>query len=140
MSILGASIIINRPPADVFSGLTDFSRWPRWQGGLTSVELISPGPLQVGSQLRQISMGRKAAESMIEVTYLVSNKILGLKSPSRPLSWQGSFTLESVDDGTRLTLQFEIQAIGLAGMIRDLIIRLTLRQELKTFKAMVEAG
>lgn len=38
--------------------------------------------------------------------------------------------MESVDIGTRLTVQFEIQANGLAGLISDLIIELTLRQEL----------
>jgi hypothetical protein len=85
-------------------------------------------------------MGRKATESIMEVTQFVPNEILSLKSSSRPFSWQGSFMLESANDGTRLTLQFEIQATGLAGLISDLIIRLTLQQELKTFKAMVEAG
>ena len=76
----------------------------------------------------------------MEVTHLVPNQVLGLKSPGRPLSWQGAFTLEPVDIGTRLTLQFEIQASGLAGLISDLIIKLTLKQELKTFKALVEGG
>jgi hypothetical protein len=142
MSILAASIIINRPSPDVFSGLTDFSRWPRWQGGLARVERVSPGPLQVGSQFRQIRMGRNATESIsiMEVTHLVQNEILSLKSPSLPLAWQGSFMLESAGDGTRLALRFEIQATGLVGLLSDLIIRLTLQQELKTFKAMVEAG
>jgi hypothetical protein len=76
----------------------------------------------------------------MEVTHLVPNQMLGLKSPSRPLSWQGAFTLQPVGDGTQLTLQFEIQATGLAGLVSNLIIRLTLQQELRAFKAMVEAG
>ena len=140
MRILKASIIINRLPTDTFSGLIDFTRWPRWQGGLASVELISPSPLQIGSQLRQTCMGGNAAVSIMEVTHLVPNQLLGLKSPSRPIYWQGTFTLEPVDDDTRLTLQFEIQATGLTGFFSDQIIRLTLPQELKAFKAMVEAG
>ena len=140
MSILKDSIIINLPLIDAFNGLIDFPRWPRWQGGLASVELISPSPLQVGSQLRQTRMGRNAAVSIMEVTHLVPNQLLGLKSLSRPISWEGTFTLESVGNRTRLTLQFNIQATGLAGLFSDLIIRLTLPQELKAFKKMVEAG
>jgi len=128
MSQLKANIIINRPPAEVFAGLTNFGKWPLWQGGLVSVDQISPAPLQVGSQVRQIRKGDKPAESLMEVTQLVPNQMLALKSPGRPLSWQGAFTLEPVDIGTRLALQFEIQASGAAGLISALIIKLTLKQ------------
>jgi carbon monoxide dehydrogenase subunit G len=140
MSKLIRNIMINRPPAEVFAELTDFATWPKWQGGLESVEQISPGPLQVGSQIRQIRQSGKPTESLIEVTRLVPNQMLGVKSPSRPLAWDGDFTLQPVDDGTQLTLQFEIQSAGLVGFLSDLIIRLTLGQELRTFKALVEAG
>ena len=27
------SIVINRPPAEVFAWLTDFDKWPQWGGG-----------------------------------------------------------------------------------------------------------
>ena len=140
MSQLKASIIINRSPAEVFTGLTNFSQWPRWQGGLASVEQISPGPLQVGSQLRQVRSSGKPKESLIEVTRLVPNQLLGVKSPSQPLAWQGIFALESIDTSTRFGLEFKIEASGLTGLIGYLIIRLTLKQELKTFKTLVETG
>ena len=140
MSELKANIIINRPPAEVFAGLTNFGQWPRWQGGLVSVDQISPSPLQVGSQVRQIRESGNPTESLMEVTHLVPDQLLGLKSPGHPLSWQSAFSLEPVDRGTQLTLQFEVQASGLAGLISDLIIRLTLKQELNAFKALVEAG
>jgi hypothetical protein len=50
------------------------------------------------------------------------------------------FTLEPLGMSTRFGLEFEIQASGLAGLIGDLIIRLTLKQVLKTFKTLVETG
>jgi uncharacterized protein YndB with AHSA1/START domain len=140
MSTIKRNILINRPPAEVFAGLTDFGSWPKWQGGLVSVDRISAGPLQVGSQVRQIRQSGKPAESVMEVTQLVPDQMVGVKSPGRPLAWAGAFTLEPMDDGTQLTLQFEVQATGLVGLISDLIIRLTLGQELRTFKAIVEAG
>ena len=140
MSTLKSSIIINRPPHEVFTGLTHFDQWPRWQGGLISVVQISPGPLAVGSQLRQVRSSGNPKESLIEVTRLVPDQMLGVKSPSPPLAWQGIFTLESLDTNTRFGLEFKIEASGLTGLIGYLIIRLTLKQELKTFKALVETG
>ena len=135
-----ASIVINRSRAKVFAELTNFGQWPQWQGGLISVDQISPGPLQAGSQLRQVRSSGKPKESLIEVTCLVPNQMLGVKSPSPPLAWQGIFTLESLDASTRFALEFEIQASGLSGLIGHLIIKLTLKQELNTFKALVEAS
>ena len=83
MSTLKANIIINRSPAEVFTGLINFSQWPRWQGGLVSVDQISTDPLAVGSQIRQVRSSGKPKESLIEVTRLVPNQMLGVKSPSR---------------------------------------------------------
>jgi carbon monoxide dehydrogenase subunit G len=140
MRKLKANVAINRPPTEVFAGLTDFGTWPKGQGGLVSVDQISAGPLQVGSQIRQIRKGGKPTESLMEVTHLVQNQILGVKSQGRPLSWNGTFALEPVDGGTQLTLQFEIQTTGLVGLISYLIIRLTLQQELRAFKAITQAG
>jgi hypothetical protein len=135
-----ASIVINRSPAEVFAGLTNFSQWPQWQGGLISVDQITPGPLQAGSQLQQVRSSGNPKESLIEVTRLVPDQMLGVKSPSPPLAWQGMFTLEPLDADTRFGLEFKIEASGLTGLIGYLIIRLTLKQELKTFKALVETG
>lgn len=140
MNQLKANIIIDRPPAEVFAGLLDFSQWPRWQGGLISVDQTSPGPLAVGAQLRQVRSSGRPKESAIEVTHLVPNQLLGVKSPNPPIAWQGIFTLEPLGMSTRFILQFEIQASGLSGLIGHLIIKLTLKQELNTFKALVEAS
>jgi hypothetical protein len=127
MSQLKANIIINRPPPEVFAGLTHFDQWPRWQGGLISVVQISPGPLAVGSQLRQVRSSGNPKESLIEVTHLVPDQMLGVKSPSPPLAWQGIFTLVPLDTNTRFGLEFKIEASGLTGFIGYLIIRLTLK-------------
>jgi len=140
ISQLKAAITIRRPPTMVFAELTDFRKWPRWQGGLARVEQVSAGPLQVGSQLRQTRASGNPRESLIEVTLLIPDRVLGLNSPSRPIAWHGTFTIEPVEDNCQLTLQFEIRATGLAGIFSDLIVRLTLKQELKMFKAMVETA
>ena len=103
------------------------------------MEQVEGGPLQVGSQLRMVRMDNKPAVSTMEITHLIPGKVLGLNSPGRPIAWHGTFTIEPIENNSRLTLQFDTHAKGLAGIMADLIIRLTLQQELKTFKAIVES-
>jgi Polyketide cyclase / dehydrase and lipid transport len=44
------TIDISRRPQDVFSFVTDFSLFPRWQGGILSVRREDDGPVSVGSK------------------------------------------------------------------------------------------
>jgi uncharacterized membrane protein len=47
-----ASIDISAPAPVVFDTYADVERWPSWTSSVTSVELLTPGPLRVGSQAR----------------------------------------------------------------------------------------
>ena len=43
---------IDRSPEQVFAFMMDFSNAPRWRNLVRSLELITPPPLGVGSELR----------------------------------------------------------------------------------------
>lgn len=109
-------------------------------GGFDRIEPVSASPLNIGSQIRQVMMGAKHAESLMEVTQFVPNELLGLKSPGRPISWQGAFTLEPVGTSTRLNTQFEIDGSGVAGLLSILVMKLTVKGELLKFKSLVEGS
>jgi hypothetical protein len=132
------SIIINRPHAEVFAWLADFDRWSQWGGGnLVSMEQVSAGPLQVGSQLRQVNKtGRKPTETLAQVTDFVPDQTLGIDRSNL----HGTFTLEPIEIGTRLNASFEVEATGLSALIYRLFLKQFVTSDLRKFKALVEAS
>ncbi len=50
MAEIVESIEISRHPEEVFSYVTDFSRFPDWQGGVVSARREGDAPLAVGSR------------------------------------------------------------------------------------------
>ena len=49
-----SSVTVAKPPADVFGWLLDADKVPHWMTGLDVYEPLQPGPLQVGSRIRQV--------------------------------------------------------------------------------------
>jgi uncharacterized protein YndB with AHSA1/START domain len=131
-----AAIIINCPPAEVFARLTNFDTWPQWGGGnLVSMQQVSAGPLQVGSQLRQVNQtGRRPTEKLVQVTDFVPDRTFGIERPNL----RGTFTLEPVKTGTQLNAVFEVNAAGLSALMYRMFIKRFVTNDLRKFKALIE--
>src|SRR5262245_49654541 len=52
---LEPSIVIRRPPEQVWAFLGEVSNIPRWDRGVAGVERISPGPMGVGSEFATLA-------------------------------------------------------------------------------------
>src|SRR6185503_19951879 len=50
--VFKASIEIDRPAEAVFAVFSAVAAWPSWTESITSVELLTDGPLHVGSQAK----------------------------------------------------------------------------------------
>ena len=48
-----STVIVDKPPAEVFPWLLDADKAPRWTTGLDVYEPLDPPPLRVGSRIRQ---------------------------------------------------------------------------------------
>jgi hypothetical protein len=128
-----AHIVIHLPPTAVFTRLTDIGKWPQWGGNLVSMERISAEPLQVGSQIRQVTVGGR--ESTVEVTAYVPGQCFGIKRSNL----EGRFTLERFKDGTRLVAKFEVEATGFMAWMYKLMLNQFVMSDLRKFRKMVKS-
>jgi carbon monoxide dehydrogenase subunit G len=48
-----STVTVDKPPPEVFPWLLDADKVPRWMTGLDAYEPLDPGPLRVGSRIRQ---------------------------------------------------------------------------------------
>jgi len=116
MSPIVSTIEIARPPDEVYSYVTDPSRFAEWQGDVVSVRLAGP-PLTVGSlytTTRRIGATRRSmTQEVIEVVPDRRWAVRGVDGPIRP---SASITVEPLDGGARsrvtFALDFEGHGIG----------------------------
>lgn len=103
-----ASIRIAAPPPAVIAFIADPANAPRWMKALEVAELITPGPIGLGSRVREVmSAGGRRIEAVCEIVEL---------DPERR---GAGFTAVPVEDGTELRYEGWATASGeLAGRER----------------------
>ena len=134
-----ASIDVSAPAQQVFDTYADVERWPSWTSSVTSVELLTPGKLRVGSRAR--IRQPKLPVAVWQVTRL---------EPGREFTWQamgpGVLTTGThrvtplTDDTSRVTAMLE-QAGPLGALVGLAYRRLTKRYldtEVRGLKAYCE--
>jgi uncharacterized protein YndB with AHSA1/START domain len=117
MAPLVSTIEIARPPEEVFSYVTDPSRFAEWQNDVVSVRLAEAGPFGVGSRFtstRRIGgVERTMTQELIESSAPRSWSARGVDGPIRTTA---KITIEPLDNGTRsrvtFALEFEGHGIG----------------------------
>lgn len=120
MPKLNASVVINRPIAEVSAFLDDPKNVPKWESGLIVSEQTSEGPVGVGNTGRRVNkiMGRRI-ESTWELTEYAPPARSAFKSTSGDISYTGSVELEAVDGGTRVTYSVDAQMSGFIWRLLD---------------------
>jgi uncharacterized protein YndB with AHSA1/START domain len=112
-----STIEIARPPDEVFSYVTDPSRFAEWQDDVVRVRMEEGRPPSVGSRFtttRRIGgVNRTMTQEITETRPPRSWAVHGVDGPIRP---EASITIEPLDDGARsrvtFALDFEGHGIG----------------------------
>jgi uncharacterized protein YndB with AHSA1/START domain len=128
-----ANVEIRRPVSEVFAFVTRVDNFPRWFGDIVATSRqTSPGAVGVGTTFAQTHhfLGQRF-ESRFVVTAYEPDRLFCVGTSAGPVPFQGCFTFEAVEEGTRCTDQHAINPQGFFGLIGSLLVG-RLRQQAET--------
>jgi uncharacterized membrane protein len=112
------SVAIAAPPEHVYAVFSDVGRWPQWTPSVTSVELLQPGPLRVGSQAR-IRQPRLPV-ALWTVTEVVPDHYFVWEAKAPGITTVGWHVVES-DTGTGSVATSRLEQHGPGGLLVGLL-------------------
>jgi len=143
---LEAAVEIAAPPDVVFAQVADIERWPQTVRAIEDIELITAGPVRVGTRFRETRtmFGRKAAEEMTVAEFDPPRRFV-LTAENHGTRYVATHAVEPVADGSRLVLAFEGVPVTLAARLFSVIgslftgaLRRQLNADLADLKAAIE--
>jgi uncharacterized protein YndB with AHSA1/START domain len=136
-----SSIEIARPPDEVFSYVTDPSRFGEWQLGVVSVRVEGAGPLGVGTRFtttRRIGgVDRTMTQEITGLNPPTSWVVRGVDGPIRP---SADVTVEPLDGGarSRVTFALDFEGHGIGKPLLPAVRRQTLKAAPKSYQNLKE--
>jgi uncharacterized membrane protein len=131
------SVVVARPPEEVFDLVADLERGPEWQSSLESVDVAR------GTEVR--SFGGRQREATFEVTEQDRPNRFGIESRSGSIQARALFKFTPVGGGTRVDFRLDLElGVGGAGgrlaaaVVRGRVAR-EARQNLERLKELLEA-
>lgn len=139
-----ASHRIEAPPSAVAAVEFDPSRDPEWIGGVDRVELLTPPPLAVQSQVRRTGgfLGRQI-EWVMRVDALEPDRHVSMHALRSPFPMDVDYSLEPLDGGTATQASIRIRGeargmYGLPGPLLGPMVRRSVAADLRRLKTIVE--
>lgn len=137
------SIIINKPPAEVFSFVTAEGNYKKFQAGVT--EVIEGGPRNtVGSQFTEVRkfMGQDM-RTTLEITEFLPNTKWAAKVVKGPVPYTVTVSYEASDGGTKYTTRVEGEPKGFFKIAEGMVasqLEKTLADDAEKLKKLLENG
>lgn len=141
-----ASVRIDAPPSAVAAVEFDPTHDPQWIGGVDRVELLTPPPLGMKSQVRRIGgfLGRPI-EWIMQIESLEPDRHVGMHALRSPFPMDVDYRLDPLDGGraTQASIRIRGQAKGMYGLPGPLLgpmVRRSVTGDLRRLKRIVERG
>ncbi|WP_181762593.1 MULTISPECIES: SRPBCC family protein [unclassified Pseudarthrobacter] len=138
MPVVEESVVIARPPQEVFDFLSRFENIAVYDSSVTSSGQVGEGPVGLGSRGRGTSkvMGQQF-DWVVEVIEFDPPRRMVSRSVEGKLDFTVTFELEPADGGTRVTQRIDA-ASGLGGVFGKLADALVARAQGRTVRANLE--
>lgn len=145
MAPITGTIEIARPPQDVFDYVHDFERQKEWQAAIVEIEVVSQGPVGVGTkavQTRRVPGGKRSFP--YEVSEYDPPRRTGFRGTGGPVRPIGTMSFTPLEGGTRTRVDFQIEfhGHGLGVLLLPLVRRDAARdvpRNLSALKARLES-
>jgi hypothetical protein len=138
MRAFNYTIHLDHAPSAVFAFMMDFSKSSRWRNLVRRIDVVTPGPLRVGSQLL-ITMDLLGAVKQLpsEVWAYDPPRRYGVRNTANHVSGSFEYQLESQDGGTLLRFTCKIRPHGWMWLALPVLIaesRVRYRAQLSNLK------
>jgi len=141
MAIIKESVEIKRPVDEVFAYTTDAKNWPKWQP-FPDAEQTSKGPVGVGTTFKgRIRLMGRTMKWTSKATEYDLNKKFGKDIFSGPITNEQRNTYESIEGGTRFTIQYNVKVDGFMKLFSPMMmssLRKALIKALGNLKVILE--
>lgn len=136
------TVHIDRPPDAVWDFMMDRRNSPRWNNLVRKVEVVTPGPTRVGSQLLVTldAMG-KTLQLTSEVWVCDRPRRYGVRNTRHNVTGVFEYLLEADQTGTTVQFSCDIQPHGWMWLSLPLLLktdRLRYRDQLNNLKRIIE--
>jgi Polyketide cyclase / dehydrase and lipid transport len=117
---------------EVFDFVVDERNESSYNPKMRRAELISDGPIGVGTRFRAetVSMGRPV-EMVIEFTGYERPRRLASSTHMSTMDLHGVLTFDPVPEGTRMGWSWDLEPRGILNVMGPLVARMGRRQELR---------
>ena len=122
------SVVIERPPEEVWAFVHEPANDPKWQ--TTIVEARAPDePMRVGTRVTEVRqfLGRRF-ETGFEVTEFEPYRRSAVRVIAGPIPGGGSYAFERADGGTRFTMTVELDAHGFFKLAEPVFVAMARRE------------
>ena len=138
------SVFIERSIETVWAFVMDVATEPMWQTTLTEARIETPGPIGVGSIVRE---QRRFLGRRIETTWRCVEcqppTLSAIESSTGPFAWNGTYHLSTEGAGTRFTVAMHADPGAFFRVAEALFSRMAHREvagTLANLKDLLEAG
>ena len=136
---------IRRPRAEVAAFASDPRNAPRWYANIRSVEVLTDGPVGVGSRMRFVAtfLGR-TIDYTYEVVELVPGERMTMTTGSGPFPMTTTYVFEDLGTGsTRMSLRNHGSPSGfgaVAAPVMRVAMQRAVTKDLRALTRLLEAG
>jgi len=124
--------------------MMDFSKAPRWRNLVRHVEVLTPGPLRVGSELKiTFDVMGKVRTAISEVWAFEPARRFGVRNTEQNVSGVFEYALAPQGPGTRVTFSCDVHPHGWMWLLLPWLLRgnrMRYTQQLPNLKQEVEKG